>query len=178
MPDGHAVGSGRAVDVAGFIELFFFAYRDFVRDPDDILEEFGFGRAHHRVLHFVRRHPGIRVARLLDVLNITKQSLARVLRQLIEEGYIVQQAGENDRRERCLFLTSEGIMLYERLVAPQLARVGDALTAAKSGGAQSSGDQEAVERFLIAMIAEPDRIAVQMLINNGADVGPKNSEAA
>ncbi|HSM19584.1 MAG TPA: helix-turn-helix domain-containing protein, partial [Hyphomicrobiales bacterium] len=70
-----------------FIELLFFAYRDFISDPDEILRAFGFGRAHHRVLHFVSRNPGMRVTELLDILKITKQSLARVLRQLIEEGY-------------------------------------------------------------------------------------------
>ena len=68
------------------IELLFFAYRDFVSDPDDVLAKFGFGRAHHRVLHFVNRHPGMKVADLLDVLKITKQSLGRVLKQLVDEG--------------------------------------------------------------------------------------------
>ena len=83
-----------------FAELLFFAYRDFTRDPDAILKDFGFGRAHHRVLHFVNRHSGLRVADLLDILTITKQSLSRVLKQLIDKGYIVQQAGSADRRER------------------------------------------------------------------------------
>ena len=69
------------------IELLFFAYRDFVSDPDDVLAQFGFGRAHHRVLHFVNRHPGMKVADLLDILKITKQSLGRVLKQLVDEGY-------------------------------------------------------------------------------------------
>src|SRR6516225_2320168 len=71
------------------IELLFFAYRDFVGDADQELEAFGFGRAHHRVLHFVYRYPGLKVADLLDVLRITKQSLGRVLKQLLDEGYIV-----------------------------------------------------------------------------------------
>ena len=75
------------------IELLFFAYRDFVGDADDILAHFGFGRAHHRVLHFVNRHPGMRVADLLDILKITKQSLGRVLKQLVDQGYIIQKAG-------------------------------------------------------------------------------------
>src|SRR6195952_4048136 len=75
------------------IELLFFAYRDFVGDADHVLEEFGFGRAHHRVIHFVHRYPGLKVADLLDVLRITKQSLGRVLKQLLDEGYIVQKAG-------------------------------------------------------------------------------------
>src|SRR3954470_19322530 len=75
------------------IELLFFAYRDFVGDADHVLEEFGFGRAHHRVMHFVHRYPGLKVADLLRVLRITKQSLGRVLKQLLDEGYIVQRAG-------------------------------------------------------------------------------------
>ena len=73
-----------------------------------MLKDFGFGRAHHRVLHFVNRHSGLRVADLLDILTITKQSLARVLKQLIDKGYIVQQAGSADRRERLLFPTEKG----------------------------------------------------------------------
>src|SRR5881396_2921382 len=81
------------------IELLFFAYRDFVSDPDHVLEKFGFGRAHHRVLHFVNRNPGMKVADLLDILRITKQSLGRVLKQLVDEGYVVQKEGENDRRQ-------------------------------------------------------------------------------
>ena len=82
------------------IEGFFFAYRDFISDPDAILEKSGFGRAHHRVVHFVNREPGMTVADLLDTLKITKQSLARVLKQLIDSGYIRQVAGPEDRRQR------------------------------------------------------------------------------
>jgi DNA-binding MarR family transcriptional regulator len=165
-------------DIVAFIELFFFAYRDFVRDPDHILENFGFGRAHHRVLHFVCRHPGIRVARLLDVLNITKQSLARVLRQLIEEGYVEQQAGKSDRRERRLFLTDNGTMLYKQLVAPQRTRVADALVAAGLTGDDASYQRNAVEKFLFAMITEQDRSDIKALIEAGVTPGSENSEAA
>ena len=75
------------------IELLFFAYRDFVSDPDEVLAKFGFGRAHHRVLHFVNRNPGMKVADLLDILKITKQSLGRVLKQLVDQGYVVQKEG-------------------------------------------------------------------------------------
>jgi len=92
-------------ELLAFAELLFFAYRDFTRDPDAILKDFDFGRAHHRVLHFVNRHSGLRVADLLDALKITKQSLGRVLKQLIDKGYIVQQAGSVDRRERLLYPT-------------------------------------------------------------------------
>ncbi|MGA7545812.1 MAG: helix-turn-helix domain-containing protein, partial [Methyloceanibacter sp.] len=105
MPSAGKATPAREASLLAFAELLFFAYRDFTRDPDAILKDFGFGRAHHRVLHFVNRHSGLRVADLLDVLNITKQSLGRVLKQLIDQGYIVQEAGSVDRRERRLYPT-------------------------------------------------------------------------
>ena len=86
------------------IELMFFAYRDFIADPDVILEAHDFGRAHHRVLHFVAGNPGISIADLLDILRVTKQSLARVLRDLIDGDYVEQRIGANDRRKRLLHL--------------------------------------------------------------------------
>ncbi len=85
----------------------FFAYRDFVGDPDEVLSKLSFGRAHHRVLHFVNRNPGMKVADLLDILNITKQSLGRVLKQLVDEGYVVQKEGAEDRRQRLLLRDAE-----------------------------------------------------------------------
>jgi DNA-binding MarR family transcriptional regulator len=88
QPIRTAVTADEGIDFS-IIELMYFAYRDFTSDPDQILAEYGFGRAHHRVLHFVNRLPGLTVAELLDVLKITKQSLARVLKQLIDAGYIV-----------------------------------------------------------------------------------------
>src|SRR5689334_18747689 len=105
------------------IELLFFAYRDFVGDPDDVLAKFGFGRAHHRVLHFVNRNPGMKVAALLDILKITKQSLGRVLKQLIDEGYIVQKEGASDRRQRLLFATPKGEALALKLAGLQTRRI-------------------------------------------------------
>ena len=90
------------------IELLFFAYRDFVTEADDVLAKFGFGRAHHRVLHFVNRNPGMKVAELLDILKITKQSLGRVLKQLVDQGYVVQKEGASDRRQRLLYVTAKG----------------------------------------------------------------------
>src|ERR1700675_1335521 len=86
----HADRETRPEPTWHVIELLFFAYRDFIGDPDNVLAKLGFGRAHHRVLHFINRNPGMKVAELLDILKITKQSLARVLRQLIQEGYILQ----------------------------------------------------------------------------------------
>jgi len=109
------------------IELLFFAYRDFISDPDEILETYGFGRAHHRVIHFVARNPGIRVASLLDILRITKQSLGRVLRQLVEQEFVFQRTGSTDRRERRLYLTDKGEELARALIAPQLERIMKAL---------------------------------------------------
>src|ERR671935_459704 len=111
-----ARGSEPSWDV---IELLFFAYRDFTSDPDDVLAKFGFGRAHHRVLHFVNRNPGMKVAELLDLLKITKQSLGRVLKQLIDQGYVVQKEGANDRRQRLLYVTSKGGALALKLAALQ-----------------------------------------------------------
>src|SRR4249919_664536 len=106
------------------IELLFFAYRDFVGDPDDVLAKFGFGRAHHRVLHFVNRNPGMKVAALLDILRITKQSLGRVLKQLIDQGYVEQKEGERDRRQRLLYVTPKGAELALRLAHLQTTRIG------------------------------------------------------
>src|SRR5688500_10647038 len=90
------------------VELLFFAYRDFTREADAILAEYSLGRAHHRVLHFVNRHPGLRVADLLEILKITKQSLARVLKDLVDQGWILQKAGDRDRRQRLLHATEKG----------------------------------------------------------------------
>src|SRR6202047_848107 len=114
----------REEPIWNIIELLFFAYRDFIGDPDDVLAKLGFGRAHHRVLHFVNRNPGMKVAELLDILKITKQSLARVLRQLIREGYILQREGGKDRRQRLLFVTAKGEALALRLAVLQSARIG------------------------------------------------------
>lgn len=144
--DTSATGTDttEAVDFE-IIELFFFAYRDFTSDPDVILEKRGFGRAHHRVLHFVDREPGMTVADLLDTLRITKQSLARVLKQLIDSGYIHQVAGPEDRRQRKLYTTKEGKTLARALAEPQSRRIADAM--AKTG----PGARELVKRFLAGM---------------------------
>ena len=114
-------------DIVALMELLFFAYRDFIAEPDAMLAELGFGRAHHRILHFVGRHPGLRVSELLAILRITKQSLGRVLRELIDRGYVAQEEGPSDRRQRLLHLTPKGRELLERLEMPQIARVAAAL---------------------------------------------------
>src|SRR5215831_7327315 len=108
------------------IELLFFAYRDFTAEPDTILAKYGFGRAHHRVIHFVGRHPQMTVGELLGILRITKQSLSRVLGQLVRQEFILQQKGLQDRRQRLLQLTSKGRDLERQLSEPQRARIADA----------------------------------------------------
>lgn len=141
------------------IELLFFAYRDFTSDPDQILDEYGFGRAHHRVVHFVNRRPGLTVAELLDVLKITKQSLARVLKQLIDTGHIVQVQGPRDRRQRELHPTAKGRALALALAAPQSRRIAAALAEA------GSGERAMIERFLMGMV-NPE---LRAQIDRGAD---------
>ena len=162
IPTGSSAEPERATPSAelswDIIELLFFAYRDFVSEPDDVLRNIGFGRAHHRVLHFVNRHPGMKVAELLDVLKITKQSLGRVLKELVDQGYVVQKEGENDRRQRLLFVTPKGRALAMRLAGMQTARIARAL--AELG----PGAHDAARRFLVAMIDADDRDSVQRLI--------------
>src|ERR1700720_5039315 len=146
-PASHADRAPRASDpIWDVIELLFFAYRDFIADPDDVLSKFGFGRAHHRVLHFVNRNPGMKVAELLDILKITKQSLGRVLKQLIDQGYVVQKEGANDRRQRLLFVTPKGEALAMKLAGLQSGRIARALTELGPNG------HEAACRLLVAMI--------------------------
>lgn len=146
-PTGQPVAEPEANDIDfTLIELLFFAYRDFTSDPDAILARYGFGRAHHRVLHFVNRRPGLTVADLLDVLRITKQSLARVLKQLVDGGYIVQVQGPRDRRQRELYVTNKGHELALALAMPQSRRIRAALDEA------SVEDRGTIERFLRAMV--------------------------
>ena len=142
------------------IELLFFAYRDFVGDPDDVLAKFGFGRAHHRVLHFVNRNPGMTVAELLDILRITKQSLGRVLKQLIDQGYVEQREGPQDRRQRLLYVTAKGSTLALDLAGLQTERITRALAEI------APGDDEAARRFLAAMIDRDARADAQRLIQS------------
>lgn len=144
-------GEPSADELFHFVEALFFAYRDFTGDPDLILNEIGFGRAHHRVLHFVDRYPGMRVADLLEILKITKQSLARVLRELIKNGYIVQSPGKADKRERLLYTTETGSILARRLAEPQLGKIRRALARLDEKGAVS------VARFLADMQTDADR---------------------
>jgi len=136
------------------IELLFFAYRDFVGDPDEVLSKLGFGRAHHRVLHFVNRNPSMKVADLLDILNITKQSLGRVLKQLVDQGYVVQKEGAQDRRQRLLYVTPKGEALALKLAGLQTQRINRAF------GELGPGAHETARRFLTAMIDADNREGV------------------
>jgi DNA-binding MarR family transcriptional regulator len=133
----HGLDEAEAV---ALVELLFFAYRDFVADPDHVLEGLGFGRAHHRVVHFVGRDPGMTVASLLDILQITKQSLARVLKELIDKGYVFQKEGEQDRRQRLLYLSTSGEALRQKLIAPQIARFKRAACEVDGGTGQNFRD--------------------------------------
>lgn len=144
--------------VLELIELLFFAYRDFTADPDAILEEYGFGRAHHRVIHFVGRNPGLRVTELLSILRITKQSLGRVLKQLIEQGFVEQREGSTDRRQRLLYLTDKGSELARRLARPQIERVAAAISAAGAEG------KTTYRQVLYNLIDEQDRARVDALL--------------
>ncbi len=153
-------------DLIALAELLFFAYRDFTGGPDAALEEYGFGRAHHRVLHFVYRNPGLRVADLLDILKITKQSLARVLKQLIDKGFIMQRAGNDDRRERRLFVTAKGSRLTEKLSALQTQNIEAALATLGAGA------DDFARRFLFAMITESDRPRVEALVKLASGTRP------
>lgn len=141
------------------LELFFFAYRDFVADPDAMLARFGFGRAHHRVLHFVDRNPGLSVAELLDILKITKQSLARVLKELIETGHIESRTGSTDRRQRLLYATDQGHALARSLSLPQIGRIAAAFQALGPDGAARARD------FLRLMIDADERPRVSRYTN-------------
>ena len=140
------------------IELFFFAYRDFVGDADRSLEAWKFGRAHHRVLHFVNRHPGLTIAELLDILKITKQSLNRVLKELLEQNFVESRAGVADRRQRHLHATAKG-----RKLAQELAQLQSRRFARVFDGAPEGARQQAID-FLLAIIDPADQEKVSSLV--------------
>jgi len=159
-PD-HTI-SLREENMLSLIELFFFAYRDFTEEGDEILDTFGFGRAHHRVIHFVHHYPGLRVADLLSILKITKQSLARVLKQLVEQDFICQKEGSKDRRERLLYTTEKGNQLAEQLADPQIERF------EKTMSSFSKKEQQTIEEFLFALIRKNNREdVISLMAQNG-----------
>ena len=132
------------------IELLYFAYRDFTAEPDQILAKYDFGRAHHRVIHFVGRHPQMTVGELLGILRITKQSLSRVLGQLVRQGFIFQLPGIQDRRQRLLDLTAKGRELERQLSEPQRSRVANAYHQAGPRAV------EGFRKVLLGIIADED----------------------
>ena len=140
------------------MELVFYAYRDFTAEPDAILAEYGFGRAHHRVIYFVGRNPGITVSELLDILQITKQSLSRVLSHLVQEEFILQRPGPQDRRKRLLELTEKGSILEKRLSQNQRDRIARAY---REAGAEAV---EGYRKVILGMINEKDR---EKFLNRG-----------
>jgi DNA-binding MarR family transcriptional regulator len=151
-PKGIPKAAADAAEVPyDLIELLFFAYRDFVGDPDRILADYGFGRAHHRVLHFVQRRPGLTIAELLDILGITKQSLNRVLKELVETGFVEQRTGTQDKRQRKLHTTPAGQDLATRLAQLQARRINAALVGLEPGGV------ETVATYLAGLIDPAER---------------------
>jgi len=158
-------GRGESAPMFDLIELLFFAYRDFVGDPDRLLETFGFGRAHHRVLHFVNRRPGLMIAELLDILKITKQSLNRVLKDLLEEGFVEARPGIADRRQRLLFPTAKGCRLALDLARLQSERFARAFAElAPEARAQAMA-------FLLAMVDPQERGKVAQIVQLNGEAG-------
>jgi DNA-binding MarR family transcriptional regulator len=133
------------------MELLFFAYRDFTAEADAMLAQHGFGRAHHRVIYFVGRYPDIPVSDLLRILGITKQSLSRVLSQLVREGFILQRPGARDRRQRLLHLTDKGTDLERELSERQRQRIARAY---REAGAEAV---DGFRKVLSGVVDEPDR---------------------
>lgn len=160
-PAKHAPGRVSDADAApalDIIELLFFSYRDFVGDADRRLAADGFGRAHHRVLYFVSRNPGMTVAGLLELLRITKQSLNRVLKELLDKNYVTQREGEADRRQRLLYVTDAGAALAHELAVLQSQRINRALAQCAPAA------REHVVRFLDALVDWPDTGAARVAI--------------
>src|SRR5580693_9626521 len=149
LPEGEAPFLSDE-EVRQGIELLFFAYRDFTAEPDAVLARYGFGRAHHRVIHFVGRHPQMTVGELLAILRITKQSLSRVLGQLVRQNFILQRPGSHDRRQRLLELTPKGRDLERELSEPQRARIANAYRQAGSRAV------EGVREVMLRIIAGED----------------------
>lgn len=133
------------------MELLFYAYRGFTAQSNALLDQHNFGRAHHRVIYFVGCYPSISVAELLSILRITKQSLSRVLGQLVAENFITQRPGTRDRRQRLLALTEQGAELERRLSADQRERIAAAY---REAGPQAV---EGYRKVLLAMIDPRDR---------------------
>jgi DNA-binding MarR family transcriptional regulator len=133
------------------IELLFYGYRDFTGEADQELSALGLGRAHHRAIYFIGRNPGLTVSQLLAILKITKQSLSRVLQELMAKGYVAQQPGETDRRQRRLNLSEAGQALERKLTEAQRQRIARAYRMAGPGAV------EGFRQVLLGLIDEADR---------------------
>lgn len=144
------------------MELLFFAYREFTREPDDILDRLGLGRAHHRVIYFVGRHPGITVSGLMALLKITKQSLSRVLGELLRQDYVIQTPGAEDRRQRLLTLTDRGVALERQLSETQRRRIAAAYRLAGAEAVQG------FRKVMLGLLDEPERAMFQGVASDAA----------
>src|SRR6185312_10146402 len=142
--------SAREEELRQGMELLYFAYRDFTAEPDAMLARYNFGRAHHRVIYFVGRHPHMSVSDLLATLRITKQSLSRVLGQLVRQGFIQQRPGSRDRRQRLLELTHKGVELERQLSEHQRQRIAKAYR--EAGG----GAVEGFKRVMLGIMSSED----------------------
>lgn len=142
------------------VELMFFAYRGFTADPDLILENYAYGRAHHRCIHFINRRQGLTVNELLDILGVTKQSLNRVLRQLVDDGLVDSRVGKQDRRQRNLYLTESGQALEKELSEAQRKRMRKAY---------SNAGPEAVQGFRKVLEQMIDPALRERVLNSGGD---------
>jgi DNA-binding MarR family transcriptional regulator len=162
-PESRALPAGRGLlflkeeELRLAQDLLFFGYRDFTAGADAILVGLGMGRAHHRVLHFVGRRPGITVGELLGILAVTKQSLGRVLTPLVEDGYVTQTPGSTDRRQRLLSLTEKGAALERKLYERQRETV---MQAYREAGPQAV---EGFRRVMRGMMGREARDALARL---------------
>jgi DNA-binding MarR family transcriptional regulator len=143
------------------IELMFYAYRDFTFESDQQLKLYQLGRAHHRALYFIGRHPGQTVGHLLAILKVTKQSISRVLKDLLEQQYVEQKSGPRDRRERRLWLTDKGQVLERELTDRQSQRFARAY---RETGAESV---EGFRKVLLGLLDPAERIEVDRRIRGG-----------
>ncbi|RVT81946.1 MarR family transcriptional regulator [Rhodobacteraceae bacterium CCMM004] len=153
VPHGGGLGAGGEnllyltdAQLRKGIEAMFFAYRGFTADPDRILARHGYGRAHHRAVHFINRWPGTTVNNLLSILGVTKQSLNRVLRTLIDDGLVESRVGTRDKRERNLYLTADGAALERALSDAQRARMRAAYR--QAGPEAVAGFREVLEAMM------------------------------
>ncbi len=152
----------REEDLRQAIEMLFFAYRDFTGEADAMLAKQGFGRAHHRVIYFVGRHPMISVSELLTILKITKQSLSRVLSQLVRDGFIMQHRGTADGRQRLLELTDKGKVIEYQLTEAQRQRIATAYR--RAGG-------DAVQGFRAVLLGIMDSADRARFLGDGRTKG-------